>query len=211
MIKRITESNFYGKEEFFLNEETGDAYSRIVGGLGWPWGDRPGFAIVLAESRFKDRKLKKPHYYVLAEHETFNPTDLLMKCVIFQREYSVSQFYGDTGNEPMMEFLRKLNIGLYLTAPPFIDDPNALNAYVGHIRECTIPGKKRLHFGSGSLGARLLEIPGEKIRRATKAQDFPMLAALGGALSALIVWVHDPDEQRRVDVLNEEIAELHGD
>lgn len=102
----------------------------MVGGLGWPWGDRAGFALVLAESRLKDESLKKHHYWVLDDFETFNPGDLLAKCAIFKKTFYVGQIYGDTTNKPMMDFLYKLNIATYLTKPPFIDDPNCLNSYI---------------------------------------------------------------------------------
>jgi len=202
-ITQKIESNFYGEREIFLNEK-GDQFSRISCGIGWPTGHRAGFAVALGESLFKDRAMKKSHYYVLGEHENFNPTDLLKKCLIWQREIYVGKFYADTKNEPMLEFLRKLNIGLYLTDPPHNDDPNSLSAYISNIRECTT----RLHLGGSGLQKRLWEIPADKIKRATSAGEFPLLMALGGCLSALITWEHDPQEQHRANVLNEELEDL---
>jgi hypothetical protein len=204
MINRKVEQNFYGEKIFFVNEKNGQEYSRIVSGLGFPVGDRAGFAVIIGEEWVKKHR-HKPKFWVLAEHEDFNVSNLLRACVALGRKFFVSQYYADTGNRPMMEFVYKLKISLSLTNPPHINDPNALNSYIAQIRECTAHGKKRLHLGNSSLGARLLEIPGEKIRRATKVQDFPILAALGGALSALITWQYDPDEQRLCDALNEEL------
>jgi hypothetical protein len=204
MIKQKIETNFYGEQAYLEDDQTGNEYQRIVGGLGFSCGDKPGFAVIVGEERVK-KYHRKPNFWVLTEHEDFNVSNLLLACTALGRKFHVSQWYGDTGNRPMMEFVYKLKIPLSLTSAPFIDDPNALNSYIAQIRGCTTPGKKRLHLGNSSLGTRLLEIPAEKIRRATKAQDFPMLVALGGTLTALITWQYDPDEQRRCDKLNEEL------
>jgi len=202
-ITREIKANFYGEQEVFLNEK-GDEYSRISCGIGWPTGHRAGFSVVVGESLFKDRVVKKPHYYVLAEHESFNPTDLLQKCLIWQREFHVGQYYADTTNAPMMEFLRKLDIGLYLTDPPFVNDTNSLSAYISSIRECTTC----LHLDGSGLQKLLWKIPADKIKRATNVGEFPLLMALGGCLSALITWAHDPKEQHRANVLNAELEDL---
>jgi hypothetical protein len=208
MIKR--KIDFAGETKYFLNEETGHQYSRIVGGVAWPFGDRAGFLVAIAET-LPPKPNHKPHFYVLGAHEDFNVSNLLNACIAFKSKFFIRQFYGDTNNEPFMDNYFKLKISFPLTSAPFIDDPNALNSYIAQIRECTATGKKRLHFSGSSLGTRLLEIPADKIRRATKAQDFPIVAALGGALSALITLKHDPDEQYKVDLLNEELSELFDD
>jgi hypothetical protein len=206
-IKRIEESNFYGESSCFLNDETGDKYGRIVGGLGFPVGDRPGYLVVIAEQRTKEHG-KKPKFWVLDTYETFNMADLLNSAIVFGRKYFLHQTFSDMANAPLMSYVYKLRVPLALTNPPFIDETDALNGYITTIRGLTTPGRKRLFFSGSDLGTRLLEIPAEKIRRAKKVQDFPLLMALGGALSALITYAHSPDEQRSVDRLNEELAEF---
>jgi hypothetical protein len=209
MIKKKVESNFYGEQEFLINDKTGDEYQRTVGGLGWPWGDKAGFAVIIAEER--ENNSRKPNFFVLAEHEDFNVSNLLRACVAFRGKYFASQFYGDTTNEPMMQNYYRFKTSFPLTSPPFLDDVNSLNSYIATIRELTLPGRKRLHFSGSNLGTRLLEIPAEKIRRATRAQDFPILAALGGALSAMITWKFDPKEQYTIDVLNDSLIDQFDD
>jgi hypothetical protein len=205
MIKQKIENNFYGEQAYLEDDQAGRKYQRIVGGMGWPASDRAGCLIVIAEERVKKHG-RKPNFWVLKEFESYNISDLLNSCIVFGRRYFVSQWYADTGNAPMMAFVYRLKITLSFTNPPHLDDPNALNSYIAHIRELTLPGRKRLHFVGSSLGTRLLEIPGDKVQRATRPQDFPLLMSLGSCLSALIAWEHNPREQAEVDALNAELS-----
>ena len=193
-------------ETYYVNKENNEEYRRIVGGIAWPAGGKPGYAVLLGEDREKDETLKKFHIRLVKEYETQNPTDLLKRCNEFRRIMGVEVWYGDTNKASMMEFLRQLNIPLFIRDAPFYDDENAFDFYIDLIRESTptSPGKKFLHFGKSSkLPGYLMEAP-EKRVPLQKAQEYPAILALGYALAAIVHYVPDweqEQEAREADAL----------
>ena len=53
--------------ESFTDDQPGAKYRRIVGGLAWPDGAKPGFALVIAEDFEEDPNLKDYRLWVLKE------------------------------------------------------------------------------------------------------------------------------------------------
>lgn len=206
MIEKKVISGFYGPTEVYVNQKTGQKYQRIAGGLGFPVGDRAGYVVVVAEDR-PETQGEKSQFWIMAEHESFSPNELFKACVALGRRFHVMTWYGDTDNLPMMRFLTRLKFSIAIVSPPYLDDPNALNSYIATFRDLASVGNKRLHFLKSDLGSRLLTIPGDKIRRATKAQDFPIVMALGGCLNAMLTWPYNPQERAYADRLNESLAE----
>jgi hypothetical protein len=202
---RKTAINFYNHEDVYFEDETGRQYSRISGGFSWPVASLPGYAVIVGESRpQKDKPKHKPHFFVLAELEDFNPNTLIRGCIALSNRYHIGQWYGDSQN-PMSDFITKSRLSFYLSAPPHLSDPNSLDYFISQIRAATVPGSKRLHFGTTRLGTRLLQVQAANVRSA-RVQDVPVLFALGSVLSALIAWEHNPREQAEVDALNAELS-----
>jgi hypothetical protein len=109
-----------------------------------------------------------------------------------------------------MEHMRKSGFYLNVTSAPFVDDPTAFKGYMHTIRELTHPATKSLHFGSESqLPAHLAALTPEDMVSTAKVafEQYPEIAALGYAVSALEVYSYDPGQQAEVDRLNAELAD----
>jgi hypothetical protein len=192
---------------YLFDPKTGKEYGerRIIGGLAWPHIEKPGFAVVVAEERFLDMDLDARHIRVLAEVEAAGAADLnrlFRRCLEFQeRCLGAVRWFGDTGNLPMMDFLRRFNDEqgenkLSLFAGKYIDDPNGLRAYIGAITELTEPNRKILHFGeTAKLPAYLTQFQKEDVTRS--AREFPAIAALGYAVTDL--YFNKPYQRRGTD------------
>jgi len=196
------------KEVYYTNQKLGQEYReyrRIIGGIAWPYGMKSGFSLVIGEDRFEDKTLKKRHYHLLAEAENIDPIDLLKKSFELQGQYLVNFWYGDSKNEPMMEFVFEINKkrdkkikGFYITDAPYLEDPHALEFYVDVIRQRTMGNRKTLHFMEESrLPNYLMELTSEKVPK-VKHQTFPAIAALGYVVSAFNLYqpISESDKDR---------------
>ena len=120
--------------EGYTNKETGALYRQIVGGISWPSGANPGWAVVLAQDYLKDEVLKKYHFRILAESDFINPSDLLRRCFEYKKQFLASPWYGNTGNTVMMDVLNNLDFNFYIESAPFADDQNCFQYYVSQIK-----------------------------------------------------------------------------
>ena len=106
----------------FKNKETGELYRQLVGGIAWPSGANPGWAVVLGQDYLKDEVLKKYHFRILAESDFINPTDLLRRCFEYKKQFLASPWYGNTSNTVMMDALNNLEINFYIEHAQFAAD-----------------------------------------------------------------------------------------
>jgi hypothetical protein len=170
----------------FQDKETKAQYVRVIGGLGWP-GIKPGFAVVIGEDFEEDPSLKIRHLRVFSEIEEENFERLFQKCLEARDRYQVEDYYGNTENKPMMEFLRDFNreledgvFQLSLGLAPFPEDL-AYHAWV--IRERIEQGEKSLYLPENSLlKGYLMELGKEQVQKAN-ILDYPAVAGLGYVLS----------------------------
>lgn len=123
----------------------------------------------------------------MGETEDFNIENLSRRANEFKEIYHVEAFYGDSTIEPMMRLLR--HSGLSLIEAPYADNERSFRFYVSTIQRCLEP-EKYLHFGDNSkLPGYLLEVNPEDTP-SPDAQGFPALAAIGYAVSYLML--HPP-------------------
>ena len=196
--------------EGYKDTETSALYRQITGGVAWPSGANPGWAVVLGQDYLKDEVLKKYHFRVLAESDFINPTDLLRRCFEYKKQFFAGPWYGNTGNTVMMDVLNSMDINYYIDGAPFADDQNSFQYYVSQVRECTMPSKKFLHFGKQSkLPGHLMGLPMQRVSH-TKAQDYPAVLSLGYALTGAVTY--DPEDMRReqeeCDAANSELEDF---
>jgi hypothetical protein len=189
IIKQTTVvPNYLGKPDWgYLEMETGRKFRRIYGGMQWP-ASNPGAVVVVAEDLEMDPALDERKLWILDEYENRNPSELIGRCSEFKGLMQIEKFYGDTTNRPMMTFLRSTKANFSLKIAPFVDQPTAHEAYLSLIREKTSVTKKVLAFGDKSaLPAKLSSIADSLPTGDSFKTDFPQIAALGYALSALVV------------------------
>ncbi|MFC1888953.1 hypothetical protein ACFL4G_04270 [Thermodesulfobacteriota bacterium] len=179
---------------FYQDKEANAEYRRIIGGLAWP-GVKPGFAVVVGEDLEEDTELKVHHMRVLAEAEEFDIGDLFSRCLTLRGEWKVGRWYGDPYNRPLMEIFRQLNKPLferkeprlYPVQAPHVDDPKSFEFCIQMIKKHLHPSRKALHFGESRIKSYLAEFPMEEFTSAG-ASDYPAIAALGYAVSALSIY-----------------------
>ena len=179
--------DFLGQpNSWYLEKETGRKFRRIYSGLQWP-GNKPGAIIVLAEDLGVDAALDERKLWILAEYENRNQSELIDRCDEFKGLMQVEKFYGDTTNRPMMILKNRSKTDFNLSKAPFIDQPTAHEAYLSIIREKTSVTRKVLNFGeSSALPAILASVDSVPSGNSFKT-DFPSVAALSYALSAMVV------------------------
>jgi len=171
---------------FFQDKETQSKYARVIGGLGWP-GIKPAYAVVLGENFDEDPSLKIRHVRVFPEIEEANIERLFQKCLEVRDRYQVEDFYGNTENKPMMQFLwdfnRTLEDGVFQLGLGLAPFPEELSYHAWVIRDRIEQGEKSLHLPENSLlKGYLMELGKEQVLKAN-ILDYPAIAALGYALS----------------------------
>jgi hypothetical protein len=157
---------------------------KVIGGLAYPYKDKPGYAVVVAvDYDAKDPK-KKPTYKVLAEAENMNVATLVQECLRLQDQHEPGTFqlwYGDSMNLPMMSIWAKVGNGRFLfSTPPHFGEPGATSFYLQAIG-AIIP--KDLSFRKNSkLPSYLTEV---LLKDIVDISEYPPHAALGYALGVL--------------------------
>jgi hypothetical protein len=181
------------KNEFFKDFDRNCLYHRIVGGLAFP-SHKPGNLVTIAEDLHEDPAYKKRHLHLLAEYEHFDLTKLLRKATEFVGSIDFLNFYGQLTKDNQ-RFLTLFNSesrknhhpGIYLSSAPYTDD-DSISFHVNLLRSILTPNSKLLHLGESSkIPSYLQEIQNEDVTSATNS-NYPAVAALGYAVSALIIW-----------------------
>lgn len=179
-----------GIEKCFYDEIEQRYYQRICAGFVPP-ANRQGALVVLGE----EATWRPPaHVFWLADAQEQTLDKLILRAIDFQREFLIQDFYGRTNDESVMRYLNLWNrdqrdrrmTGLYVSSAPNCE--GNISYHVSILRDRLNPNKKTLHIGkSKRLPAALQELPAGEIATATD-RDFPMVAALGYAVSALSEW-----------------------
>jgi hypothetical protein len=191
-IKRIEKWvwGFRGKQMqvTFHDEENDRTYGRVISALGWPYGERPGAVVCLAESWEQDHSLQYSPRHVLVIDEFFSlDLEQLYRSVLdFRDRLCSTKLFGDPHSN-LQCLWRDLGIEgqrLFITEPPRFKEID-LNYTVQILRKRTSL-QKTLHFGGGcSLPGLLSAIPVEKIEEKNALERHPSIAALGYALAVM--------------------------
>jgi len=185
----------------FHCEERDLYFQRIVGGICWP-GERSGFVCVVGEESY----FRPPYQlHLLAEAEEQDTAELIRQCRELQAKWKVQDFYARL-DETTLRYLELTNQQarthhgkpFQVLAAPFSD--GSIGYHVQVLKDRLQPAQKSLHLGNESkLPSAVLELPVTEVSSA-KDTDFPAVAALGYAVSALVVWPPlDEDRPERTD------------
>lgn len=159
-----------------------DAFRRAprYGGVGWPWRDKPGFALVLARQGNEAR--------ILYEAETGDIGQLYEWCRDKRSEFRVLEWFTDMDQPGLAKWReaseRDAGGGRWDLLPgpaPLAGHPDELAAYLLEVRQGTTNGVKTLYFGESALSGLLRRFSTEDMGKA--AREFPPVAALGYALT----------------------------
>lgn len=189
MIKKLTTDRYEMSFTKYLNKDTGEEYGRIIGGIGWPHKEKPGFAVVVSEEYSDDRDRDWRKLTVLSEMKDSDLGNLLKRCQEATKKYQVLHWYGDTGRKSMMDLFNHINTKwgterIFLSAAKNIDDTDSGRFYLEILRGCMRPAQKTLYFLEDSLiKADYAQLGLEEIEK--PIAESPGLAALGYAVSFL--------------------------
>jgi len=190
--KRTLKTPLGIKRDYLFDHINLREYRRIIGGIAWPSGEHPGFLCVIGESDHTDKRLQLRHLWMLTEHEDRDVNKLIKRMYDVQNRYLVDPWYGQTENVLMMHFVDRFNqrlpikkTGIYIAEAPFLDEAHNLRLYAHQARSRVTPAGKTLHFGSNSqIPGQLSGLTPDDVQT-KKAEDFPVVAALGYCLSGL--------------------------
>jgi len=179
------------KRDFFLDIANNREYRRIVGGVAWPQKEKSGFCCVIGESSHTTARMRTRLNYLLVENQTDDISKLIKHMYDIQIKYLVQSWHSNTESLTMMHFVDKFNAklpqgkrGIYIADASFMDDPHNLKLYTHLIKSQIIPSRKKLYFGDQScIPIRLNEMSSQDTQ--SRAEEFPVIAALGYALSEL--------------------------
>ncbi|WP_428558522.1 MAG: hypothetical protein ACP59X_11975 [Solidesulfovibrio sp. DCME] len=165
-----------------LAERESWKHAAKYGGIGWPWRDKPGFALVLA---VRGREVR-----VLREASAPRVAGLYEWCKSRRAEYRVLDWFTDL-TDPAMDAWRDLSDqdaaggrwAVEPTSAPMVGHPDELAAYFLEAGNRTKGGIKTLHFGDSLLPGVLRQFPVNDMGR--QAREYPPLAALGYVLTGV--------------------------
>lgn len=203
--KKHFETPLGQKKTYYYDAIDETEYRRIAGGIGFPYGDQPGFLIVMAEDFPEDPRLKKRRIRLLTEYANDDIEKLIKSIYDYQNRYLIETWYGETDNLIMMHFIDKFNQslskkkkGLYINDAPFSDDPHNLRLYSHQIKNLLIPTKKALYFGDNSqIPGYLSGLSDDQVRQ-DQAQKHPIIAALGFLVAGLSEPYYDVSKDREI-------------
>ena len=173
-----------GNEDAFRTREGKLYYSRIVGGLAWPFGEKPGFLVVIAEDFKEDSALNARPLRVLAEREALDLEEMARRYQELLEAFKAAPWIGDPKNTPLMHYFRARVPGFSLSYAPHYDDPHNLQGYAQLVRTLCAENRKILHIGDHDrIRGNLAALPTGDLKN--PAAEFPPLAALGYAVAHL--------------------------
>jgi hypothetical protein len=168
----------------FLDCETSGRYLQIVGGLAWPFGERPGYLIVVAEDFWEDRTLGARPLNIIAERESPDMDDIVRHYRELSGLLSVGPWVSDPENRGMLRYCQQKNPQFSLYPAPYFDDPRNLEYYFQLFRTLTKEERKVLHFNNHEMIRGYLNgLPPEEFSK--PAKEHPPAAALGYAITYL--------------------------
>jgi len=171
----------------YLDNETDRIYGRIISGLGWPWAERHGGVITVAEMHERDHSLTHSpfHLHVLDEFYSADLEELHRCCARHRDELCAESVVGDPGSS-LNELWRNLGDSapqIYISEPPNFKNID-LN-YASQLVRKRTSMQKTLHIGEGRMLPGFLSMLREEEIEGKNLESFPAIAALVYALSAL--------------------------
>ena len=194
----IKKTDLVGNESL-LDKDKNCMYLRIAGGLAFP-SHKKGHLVIIAEDLHADPAFKKRHLHLLAEYEHFDLITLFRKATEYVGSIAIKNFYGELTTDNQ-RFLTMFNTdsrknhhpGIHLASAPYTDN-QSIGFHVNLLHSLLQPNQKLLHLGDNSkIPLYLQEIQNENVTNA-KNTEYPAVAALGYAASALTIW-HSPKKR----------------
>ncbi|MCK4787924.1 MAG: hypothetical protein KAV87_29495, partial [Desulfobacteraceae bacterium] len=205
------------KSSYYRDKVTGQEYSWIAGGFGWPGKGNPiagpdnvpGFVLILAVDRIHNDD--DPCFRVLSESEFEQVEDLLWYCVKLRERYGYYEkgsklfqsWYGDA--ERFATLIGEVNVKIekrdgtkhYLSITPPYDfekqDRNRFENYFRRIQSYLTKDKKKLYLDNcDKLKNYILNLPSKAVMDGS-FESYPAVGILGALIHSLLIskpWEH---------------------
>ncbi len=164
-------------------------YGRVVDGLSWPLGEKPGAIVTIAEAADQDHSLLHSpfHCYVLDEFYSQELEELYRKSLLHRDVFCVEKIVGNPDNSiyPLWQQCGGDSSRISISEPPNLEIID-LNYVTQLVRKRTSL-QKTLHFdiGKGSSLPGHLALLRDEDTEKRSLESFPPVAALGYALAEL--------------------------
>ncbi len=180
----------------WIDQEAKRTYRRISAGIAWPIGILPGYAVILAEEKYKEAGFSDHIIHALAETESPTFDDLFRKCRDLSKLFHCEDLRADTSNEAAMEILHRFNRQQQEERRPPIHFGAASFTHLGELKTCfaygiqriadrTATGRKTLNLDGCPILQRCLATVPSDTATGDKATEYPPLVALCMALATL--------------------------
>lgn len=190
-LKRVKSDGIECWHHYTDDGEKAGIYRRIIAGLGWPFGDKPGFITILAEDLNADYTIHgNPHHiHVLAEFESLDLGLLHRKATYYKSHLWWSYLVSDRDREYLWNHFNQTSGMIHIVGPPRMDSPIDID-FIGQLVGKRIKDEKTLHFGEDSKLPLYFQSlpPAGPVKE--RLEDHPAIASLGYALT----WI----EMRRM-------------
>src|SRR4030042_1036364 len=193
-MKRL-EMEQWGGKVCWLDRLAGRGDGQVAGGIGWARPPQPGFLVVVGEEARRQLETGRRVLWVLAEHEARQMSEMYRLYRELSEAFGLQEWYGNPKNKAMMHLFRsqqqeiqgETQLPLVVMGGPYHDHPQGLLFYVQTVDELTQSGRKLLFFGEKSvLPANIINLAPEQLTG--QAEDYPPIAALGYAVSAMRLY-----------------------
>ena len=144
--------NSYGFEntESFFDLNVVREYRRVIGTLAFPYEEKNGSLMIVAEAAHKAERLGYS-YYILAKYSHISFDSVLKKMIDFQNIYHVRYWYTNTNNNLYMHLVDSFNLcrpatkkGLCVLEAPFAGEKRNLTVFMQQIKSRLMQNKKTL-------------------------------------------------------------------
>lgn len=188
------------RELYWFDDKTKRYFARVVAGISWPFKEKPGWIVVLAQDDEPNPPTGKTTFRILDEQNDPLVHRLLLRLREVNKTFLVERAYGDLSDESTAFLYREHNrtmgeqwiASIGIDFPPLSDQPNNLQAYLQMIDNRTKSGvEKTLFFGEGSQVATALQKLDPQDATGD-VKEWPEIAALGFGLAALEVYKPAP-------------------
>ena len=175
----------FGETKRWLEDGTGHKYRRVCCGTGWPFGEAPGFVVVLAEDLSPDFELDNSprHLRVLAEFEEYDFERLHRKVLEFNSEYHPKPIVADRESSSC-EIFERIGTGEDRISPTEFYGTFDLNLIAQLIARHT-RNRKTLHFTAGSRLPGYISAFDPAVVKDNDLELFPAVTALGYCLAEM--------------------------
>lgn len=159
-------------------------FRRILGGLGWPYTERPAFVVVIGEDLEPDHSLPhSPHHYrILAEHETSDLEELQRFCHKCEDDFCLDSVLGNPDNSIHELWKQQKGIPTRVALPNDYEKID-LNLIAQLVKQNT-ETRKTLHFGESKIPGYLTRFVADRIENELLEQ-FPPMTAFGFVLAQM--------------------------